>query len=70
MGFSVSIGAWITLLMWLVTENAWVGVFALGVSLGICLLEKWLLSDEVQRLQDENRALELEMYKLGAETPR
>ena len=51
MGFSVAMGVWITLVMWLVIQNVWVSVFALGVCLGLCVLGKWLLTEEVRLAQ-------------------
>ena len=64
LGFSVSIGVWVTLVMWLVIQNVWVSVFALGVCLGLCILEKWMLAEEVYGLQSGARVLETQLAVL------
>ncbi len=56
-GIALSTGVWTTALLWLVTRNAWVGVFATGMCLGFQLLQNWLMSDEIRLMQGEIQAL-------------
>ena len=59
-------GVWTTALLWLVTRSAWASVFVLGMCLGMYMLQKWILVDEVRELQDEARRLRTRVAVLQA----
>ena len=49
--FGVCVGLAMTGLLWLVVRNAWVGVFVLGVCLGVSMIENWGLVEETRGLR-------------------
>jgi hypothetical protein len=59
-------GVWTTALLWLVTRSAWASVFVLGACLGMYMLQKCILDDELRELQDEARRLRTRVAVLQA----
>ena len=63
-GFSACVAAWVTGLLWLVTQNALVGVFILGGCVGLYMIENWSLKAEVTELQAGTAELEKQVVVL------
>jgi len=51
--FGTGVGLFMTALLWLVVRNAWVGVFVMGVCMGVGTLENWGLIEEARVLRYE-----------------
>ena len=56
-------GMWLSGLLWLLTKNQWVGVFAAGFSLGLYMLENWALDEELKKSYEN--VIDLEKQIVG-----
>ena len=63
-GFGVSIGAWLTGLLWMVLRSPLLAVFLTGVALGLCILENCWLSEVTRARADEIVELEKQVVVL------
>jgi hypothetical protein len=63
-GFGVSIGAWLTGLLWMVLRSPLLAVFLTGVALGLCILENCWLSEVTRARADEIAELEKQVVVL------
>lgn len=61
---AASFGLWVSGMLWLVVWNAWVGVFATGTALGLCVLENVTLAEWLETTRSENVELEKQVVSL------
>jgi hypothetical protein len=61
---AVSFGLWVSGMLWLVVWNAWVGVFATGTALGLCVLENATLAEWLEMTRSETEELEKQVVSL------
>ena len=64
MCMAVSFGLWVSGMLWLVVWNAWVGVFATGTALGLCVLENATLAEWLEMTRSETEQLEKQVVSL------
>ena len=60
----ISFGLWASGMLWLVTWNAWIGVFAVGAALGMCVLENAVLAEWLETTRSEIEELEKQVVSL------
>jgi len=61
---ATSFGGWMTGALWLVTRNAWVGVFACAVALGLYILHNIRLAEREAAMVDEVGELQKQVVGL------
>ena len=64
MCMATSFGLWVSGMLWLVVWSAWIGVFATGTALGLCVLENATLAEWVETTRSENGELEKQVVSL------
>jgi hypothetical protein len=62
--FSLFISTWLTGTLWLISQVPWLGVFAMGVCIGMYMLENWRMKEEAQSLQENICELEKQIVVL------
>lgn len=62
--FSISVGAWLACLLWLVVREPWAGVFGTGACMGWVLMGSLQLTEDKQALKQEIRELEKQVIVL------
>ena len=61
---SLSFGAWLAGMLYLVVQSPWVGVLACGCALGYALCEWWTATCDLQERQEEVAELEKQVVVL------
>jgi hypothetical protein len=61
---SLCFGALATGHIWIISQIPWVGVFTMGVFLGIYIQENWKLVEELKVLQENSSELEKQVVSL------
>ena len=64
MCIGISFGLWASSMLWLVTWNPWVGVFAVGTALGLSVLENATLAEWLETTRSETEELEKQVVSL------